>query len=226
MTQQTTAINSYDIHQAIRRNSNWLLGWGLINLILPSLSGSFGIMLLFTGAFGYYLTVPALLLVEAIIFIYAAIFNLFVGEVMAIAFSMILLISGIQTIRIYRRYRKIDLKEETSNSKYLKTADFSTKERMAAWQFPTIAFFLTIISWIGFVTTFILVILFFAQSIEVEVPSIPTFLLELFLEMGIWGFAFGLASLLSRYRYKVLSILAILGGLGNLALTVIGSVIA
>ena len=209
MTQQTTAINSYDIHQAIRRNSNWLLGWGLINLILPSLSGSFGIMLLFTGAFGYYLTVPALLLVEAIIFIYAAIFNLFVGEVMAIAFSMILLISGIQTIRIYRRYRKIDLKEETSNSKYLKTADFSTKERMAAWQFPTIAFFLTIISWIGFVTTFILVILFFAQSIEVEVPSIPTFLLELFLEMGIWGFAFGLASLLSRYRYKVLSILAI-----------------
>ncbi len=55
---------------------------------------------------------------------------------------------------------------------------------------------------------------------EEELPSILYFIVGLFLELGTLSLALGLASVLAGYRYRVLSILGILGGLGILILTI------
>ena len=54
---------------------------------------------------------------------------------------------------------------------------------------------------------------------EAELPLILFFIAGLFLELGALALALGLASVLSGYRYKALSILGILGGAGILITT-------
>jgi hypothetical protein len=54
---------------------------------------------------------------------------------------------------------------------------------------------------------------------EEELPSILSFIVGLFLELGALALALGLASFLAGYRYKALSILGILGGAGILITT-------
>ena len=84
---------------------------------------------------------------------------------------------------------------------------------------PAGSFLVAVVSWMSFVAAIAFYAFWFATFGE-EPPWIFSFLSGLFLELGALAVALGLASVLSGYRYKALSILGILGGLGILITTI------
>lgn len=186
-------------------------------MIVPSFDGAFGLVLIITGLVNHVFGVPAVLLIQVILFVYAAVFNLLVGESIAVTFSILLALSIVQMIRLYRQARSIELDPSISSSSNFTISTLGIAEETAARFFPIGAFLGAAGSWSGFIAVAILVYIVIGPSIEFETPWLYEFALGFFIELGVLAFAFGLASLISGYRYKLLSILAVLAGSGNLA---------
>lgn len=223
MTEKNTSTSKFsdiDIRQSITAMSIFVVGLGIMSLILPRFSSPFGIVLIFTGFLNYYLYVAAVLLVGAILFFLGAAFNVLAGGVPAVSSSIYLfIIPGVITFRQYRSYRFIDIEEPSSNLTPIKRSEIN--EENEAQQFPKIAILLAGLSLIGFTVTLTSGEILSGASFEIELPQTLNFLFELFLELGVLGFAFGLALLLSGYRHKALSVLASLVGVGSMAMMVI-----
>ena len=205
-TQSNTTIDGGDIVWTVRSQAKWLLGWGIANLVLSFLNSPFGIVLIITGLASYYFGTASMLLVQTVIFLWAAVSNLFVGEALATFFSVIFVIASIQSIRQYRRFRSVESKQPAIGER-------------ATRILPVSAFLVASIAWAGYATAFVFNMARFMATGEEELPSILYLIVGLFLELGALALAMGLASVLAGYRYTALSVLGILGGAGILILT-------
>lgn len=213
------SIGGDDVAQTVRSQARWLLGWGIANLALSFLNSPFGIVLIITGLACYYFGTASMLLVQAVIFLWAAVSNLFVGETLAAAFSVILAVASIQSVRQYRRFRSVESEQPAEYAPSSTASDDSAREERATRLLPVSAFLVAGISWVGFVAAFVFNTAWLMTTGEEVVPSILSFIAGLFLELGALALALGLASVSSGYRYKALSVLGILGGAGILITT-------
>lgn len=219
--QSHRTIDGEEIVRKVRSQAVWLLGWGIAALLLPLLNSPFGIVLIIAGLASYYFGTTSMLLVQAVIFLWAAVFNLFIGGALAAIFSVILFISVIQSIRQYRRYRSVESEQTAMDAAGFSLSDDNITEDRVTWILPASALLVAGISWAGFATAIVFYMSWFMATGEEELPPILSFMIGLFLELGALALAFGLASVLSGYRYKALSILGALGGAGVLILAIL-----
>lgn len=218
--QSHITIDREEIVRKVRSQAMWLLGWGIAALLLPLLNSPFGIVLIIAGLASYYFGTASMLLVQAVIFLWAAVFNLFIGGALATIFSVILFISVIQSIRQYRRYRSVESEQAAMDAAGFSLSDDNTSEDRATWILPASAILVAGISWAGFAMAVVFYMSWFMATGEEELPPVLSFMVGLFLELGALALAFGLASVFSGYRYKALSILGALGGAGVLILAI------
>jgi len=217
LTQSDRITQGVNVIRSIRRMSGWLLAWGVFNMIVPSFDSAFGLVLIITGLVNHVFGVPAVLLIQVILFVYAAVFNLIVGVSIAYTFSILLALSIVQMIRLYRQACSLELDPSISSSSSFTISSLGAAEAKAARFFPLGAFLGAAGSWLGFIAAAVLGYIVIGPSIEFETPWLFDFAIGFFIELGVLAFALGLASLISGYRYKLLSIMAVLAGSGNLA---------
>jgi hypothetical protein len=208
----------------VRSLGNWSMGWGVLNLILSALSSPFGLVLIAAGLLAHVLDTAAMFVVFGIVFLWAAITNLFVDGLLSSAFTIALVISAVQTFRSYRRYRPVEAGliagEDGDEEEQTIPAGAIRGDRFLPW----LSFLTALISLGSFLAIFLLMSIWFMMTGTEEPPLLIVFAGSSLLELGVLALALGLAAILSHYRYKGLSIVGILGGAAAVVITILLSV--
>ena len=106
----------------VRSWGRWSLGWAVVNMIISSFSSPFGLLLLVVGLASFYFYSASMFIVFGIVYLWAAVFNLFVGGALSYVFSIILIISAVQAYRSYFRYRPLEMKILTGEGQAIAVA--------------------------------------------------------------------------------------------------------
>jgi hypothetical protein len=216
-------VDGATLAKEVSSYGKWSLGWGVINLIFSGLSSPFGLLLLVLGAASFYFNLAAMFVVYGIVFIWAALSNLFVGGGLASFFTVILALSAVQAFRAYARYRPVE-KMLLSDDAAIETADPEVamiergKAAKTARILPWAAFLTAIVSLAGFLASFVFTVGWLVVTGGEQAPGLILFAGALSLQFGVLALALGVASILSGYRYKALSAVGILGGIMALAI--------
>ena len=215
-------VNGATLAKEVSSYGKWSLGWGVINLILSGLSSPFGLLLLVLGAASFYFNLASMFVVYGIVFIWAALSNLFVGGGLANFFTVVLALSAVQAFRAYARYRPVEKMMLTDDVAIETTdPDLAMVERSKAAKtariLPWAAFLTAIVSVAGFLASFVITMGWLVATGAEQPPGLILFAGALSLQFGVLALALGVASILSGYRYKALSAIGILGGIIALA---------
>ncbi|MGW8318954.1 MAG: hypothetical protein ACWGPS_06865 [Candidatus Promineifilaceae bacterium] len=198
-----------------------VLFWGLINIITPSLSNEFGVVLIILGAASYYFGTAAMFVVYTVILASAAVTNLFAPDLFLRGFAAVMFVGAVQLFRRFRRYR---LREAQLRGVPLEAsadpAGWMAATR-AARLLPIAAASLAAVSVAGFVASLLAGVVWVLATGDADPPAIILFFMGLAMEVSILGAGVGLASILSGYRLKGLSILGIVVGVAALLLEII-----
>ena len=189
-----------------------LKSWGFILLVLgviqivssELLSSTWGLLLIVVGLASFYFRSPAMFVIYGTTLSWAAISNALSGAGSWGMFSIFQVFLAFLTFRQYFQFRSQFL-----NSQFVLESTQEERLRIdrAAKPFPWISFSLGSISLIGLVTVFVAVILYVGITNSEEVPGFLTFSEGIVVDFAVLGFATGLASLLTKYKYKAISII-------------------
>lgn len=202
----------YSYHEKMLRQ---LRSWGFILLFLGAvqvftsdfLSTTWGFLLIFVGVSSFYFRSPAMFIIYGSTLAWAAISNSFSGSGGWVAFSLLQVFFSFQTFRQYFHFRP-----KTPASRNMVDGDLAVLPDKAAKPFPWLSLLFGSVSLIGFVTTLLAAIIFINISATGEIPPFISFIEGLVIDFAVIGFAAGLASLLSRYKYKLISIIGMIAG--------------
>lgn len=202
------------LHEAIRKEiRSWgvtLLIFGVLHIIASGLlSAPFGVMLLVVGLASFYFRSASMLVVYAVTLAWAGVSNLMTGEWIWIGFAVM---QGFFCFRILRRFSRFRQAEQALEAKDDVAASGLTPERTAKI-FPWLGFFLGGLSLVAFVGAFGSAIVYAIVSESETLPAVLNLVEGLAVSSGILGFALGLASVLCRYRWKIVAILGMVAGL-------------
>ncbi len=195
----------------------WSLGWGAVNLVFSGLSSPFGLVLLVLGLASFYFNLASMFIVYGIVFLWAAISNLFVGGGLASFFTIVLALSAVQAFRNYARYRPVETAlltgDDGAEIAEADTGDSGPRVSARTAQIlPWSSFLIAIASLGGLLTSFVIGSIWLVATGNEELPALIFFVAAASLQFGILALSLGVASILSGYRYKVLSAIGILGG--------------
>jgi hypothetical protein len=179
------------------------------------LSAPWGILLILVGLASFYFRSSAMLVIYAVTLIWAGISNLTSGQAIWIGGAFIQWYLALRIFRTFVRFQETETKVAAeSNSNEL------TPRRVAA-VFPWAATLLGVLSFLGLIGIFAIVIVLVAVSGSSTVPSYFGFIEGLVVNAGVLGFAVGLASLLCRHPGKGLAIAGMVTGVLTLLIELV-----
>jgi hypothetical protein len=174
----------------------WLLGFGVLNLILSGLSGAYGVVLLIVGLASFVFREASMFVVYGTILVWAATSNIFSGQTGWIIFAVVQVVFAFVVFRKYARYRDAE-----------KTLASAPGPQRASRAFPQIGCALGALALAGLVITFVAAMISVVVSGGTDVPPVLVWLEGLATGLAVLGLAVALASLLSGYRYKLIAVL-------------------
>lgn len=208
----------------LRSTGMAVLFWGLINIITPSLSNEFGVVLLILGAASFYFGTASMFVVHTVILASAAVMNLLTPDLFLRGFAAVMFVGAVQLFRRFRHYRPSEAQLRGEPLEVSVDPAGWVAATRAARLFPIAAVSLAAVSVAGFVASLLAGVVWALATGEDETPAILLFFLGLAVELSILGAGVGLASILSGYRLKGLSVLAIVVGAAALLLELVSYV--
>jgi hypothetical protein len=217
LRQQSVLINGKEEAPSKSPNHEKMLheirNWGLTLLVIGViqifssgfLSNTWGILLVIVGLASFYFRSSAMFVVYGTTLSWAAISNALGSSGGWFAFSVLQAFFAFQTFRQFFRFRSIlpfpqPLENEDEQYKQL-NSDKATKP------FPWLSFVFGLVSFVGLIAVFLGAIIFVGITEGTELPSFITFSEGLVIDLAVIGFATGLASILSRFKHKLFSII-------------------
>jgi hypothetical protein len=186
----------------------WMLGIGVLSLILSGLSGSWGVVLILVGLASFVFREAPMFVVYGIMCAWAGISNIVSGEAGWIAFGALQLFLTFSILKQYTRYRRAEA-----------ALDSALGSQRTGRAFPQIGCALGALALGGSVTIMVGGVLVEAAGVP-GVEPIVVWLFALLVELAVLGAAVGTASLLSGFRYKMLAVLGLVAS-GLVLLTVL-----
>ena len=215
-----------ELHQRIFKETRaWgftLLVVGTLLAIISEVNSTWGLMLILVGLASFYFRSSAMLVIYAITLAWAGLNNIMTGLGGWIFFAII---QGYLAFQIFRRFLKFRPAEAELLGNVQGINRGSLTPARSAKLFPWAGFSLGIISLLGLTSIFVGVIIYVIVTESDTLPGIVDFAEGLFLDFAILGFATGLASLLSGYRWKILAILGLAAGALTLVIEIIFSLL-
>ena len=194
-----------------------LLILGIISFFASGfLSAPWGILLIIVGLASFYFRSSAMLVVYAVTLAWAGISNLSSGQVIWIGFAILQWFLAFQIIKKFISFRKA---EESPVDEEFGPSGL-TPERSASI-FPWAAGASGILSLLGFIGIFVGVII---QSYILKNQATPEFwgfIEGLVVNLGVLGFAIGLASILCKHQKKAVAIVGMVTGILTLIIETI-----
>jgi len=191
--------------------------WAVILLIIgiiqvfsaEFLSSTWGFLLICVGLSSFYFRSPAMFVVYGSTLSWAAISNALSGSGNWAIFSILQVFFAFQTFRQYFSYRAFNAPSQLSIEN---SFDNRFNFDKAAKPFPWISLSLGSISFVGLITVLLAVFIYVGMTNSMEIPPFLSFGEGIMIDFAVIGFATGLASLLTRYKYKVASIIGMISG--------------
>jgi hypothetical protein len=204
----------------IRQWGRALLFLGVIHLIASGLlNSSWGVILVVVGLLSFLFQTSSMYVIYGIVLGWAAVTNALSGETVWILLALFQLYLTVQIFRSFFRYRKAEAQVAEMADEIVQSG---TKNRLtAAFLFTWSGCIVGMLSLVILVGSFASVVVLGALRKSNIDDSTFEFLLSLSLELGVFAFALGLASLLSRYRYKLASIGGIIVGVLTIVIMVV-----
>lgn len=227
-TKQTRSKTRYsseelsDLYEATRKEiRSWsitLLFFGVLHIVASGLlSAPYGVMLIVVGLASFYFRSAAMLVVYAVTLAWAGVSNLMSGQWIWIGFAVV---QGYFCFRILRRFFRYRQAEQALEAPSDADASGLTPGRSAKI-FPWAGFFLGGLSLVAFVGVFGSALVLAVLSPSETAPGFLNLVEGLAISVGVLGFALGLASVLCRYRWKIVSILGMVAGLLTVAIEIV-----
>ncbi len=226
-SEDTTISSSHNHNKMLREIKNWgviLLVIGVIQIFTSGASiNTWGLLLISVGLSSFYFRSPAMFVIYGSTLSWAAISNALSGSGSWMTFSLLQAFFAFQTFRQFFQFRTMfSPVQKTEN-------DFNQNEQLdpdkAAKIFPWASLTLGILSFLGFSTLFLGIIVFIAITGNDLYPTLLDILEGIVIDFAVLGLATGLASLLVRYKYKLASIIGLITGALVLLIEVILAVI-
>ncbi len=195
----------------IRSWGMWSLGLGLAHLVATGiLSSPWGILLIIVGLASFYFRSASMYVIYGVTLAWASVHNFSSQQGAWIFLSLFQLYATVQVFLNYRRFRTA---EQEYQSSVAGQAQDGSSPYKAARTFPWLGAVLGSFSFAGllFGILFTFVISFIRGSSS-AVPKFLYYIIDLTINIGVLGFATGLASILSQYRPKILGIIAMVTG--------------
>ncbi len=198
----------------VRSSAFWSIGLGLVQLLAPGLSRAWGVSLLLLGALAFLLPTPAMRIVNIVTFFWVAGGNALSGSPFWIGLAGIQIWDGVMG---FRRWRKAEQYRRSVEG----ALPVDAREARARRFFPWLALGLGIGA---FVAVIVLVASFLGYAVvsrgqgDSMVFTVIGFLETLVVNLGVVGFALGLASLLAGFDRKSVAAVGMVGGVAALAL--------
>ena len=192
----------------LREIRNWgivLLILGAIQLFSSGFENTWAILLIIVGLSSFYFRSPAIFVTYGTTMVWAAISNALSGSSGWLFFSLFQVYLAYTIFRQFFQFRTIfNSSPNLESENALETQIYPDK---AARPFPWASFFLGLISFIGIITAFLGAILYVGLSGNEQIPAFLGLIEGLSIIFAVWGFSMGLAAILSKYQYKVFSII-------------------
>jgi hypothetical protein len=204
----------------------WLLGTGAVSLVASAfLSASWGVLLIAVGLASFLFKDAAMFVVFGVTMAWAAVTNTIAGiggqEWGWVIFGILQVYLAVRVFMNYVRFKR-------AQADWVAMAGESGASRPGTagidQAFPVVGCALGALALFGVVAFFIALVVVFGMLEAKEAPRAFGFGLELVVDVGVLAFAVSLASLLSRFRLKVLSILGVVGSAAVLVLYLLMSV--
>lgn len=194
--------------------------WGTTLLILGAihvftngfLSAPYGVVLIIVGLGSFLFKSSSMFVIYAVTLLWAAISNIISLNVAWIGMGLIQVFMAYRVFKQFQVYGRVEagLKELTTNGS---TPPGMTSDRAARF-FPWLGSILGCSSIIFFAILFVVVVIIVVGSNGLApIPDYFGFMEGLLVNLAVLGASIGLASLLSKYKYKPLAILGMVGGI-------------
>ncbi len=195
----------------IRSWGVWSLLWGGISLFATGIfSSPWGVLLLIVGLASFFFRTASMYIIYGVTLAWAAIHNFSGFNLTWVIFSLVQVYATVRVFLSYRRYRRA---EAEILAQPREPNPEAVSARRASVYFPWIGAFLGCLSFIGVVLGFLAaLVISIEQKSASAVPGYIYYAIDLTINTGVLGFALGLASILSRYRPKILGVLALVAG--------------
>lgn len=198
------------MREELRSSGLWSLGFGAFNILFSSFSSGFGAMLLIVGAASMTVQSASLFIVIGVAFAWAAVSNLLLihlGDYSGIFWAVVQVPVAYNMMRKFGRYRMTLAVQEPETLDSLPRS-----QDRAALFLPLSGCLLSAIALPGLFLSFMLIGLLLGPNPAAEPPGLLLFSADLFVNLGVLAVGLGVASLLSGYRFKLLSLAAVLAG--------------
>ncbi|HLO18357.1 MAG TPA: hypothetical protein VK206_26225 [Anaerolineales bacterium] len=211
------ALNNHAVMlKEIRSWGLWSLGLGVLHIVSSGfLSAPWGILLFIVGLASFYFQTASMFIIYAITLAWAALSNFTGFQIGWVLFALFQLYLSFRVFKQYRRFRDVE-------TTYLKTITDDAvvnkpSPNQAARYFPWTGAIVGCSSIIGlfFIFLYVAWVVISGRSEDashIPVPLYIAFMKDLIVNLGVIGFAVGIASLLSQYRPKALAIIAMVTG--------------
>ena len=192
--------------------------FGVLHIVASGhLNAPFGVMLIVVGLASFYFRSASMLVVYAVTLAWAGVSNLTTGQWLWIGFAVLQGFFCFQILRRFLRYREAEQALEDPSD--LDTSGL-TPER-SAMIFPWAALVLGGLSLLAFVGVFASAVIIAVASQNETLPGFLSLVEGLAVSAGVLGFALGLASVLCRYRWRIVAILGMVAGLLTVAIEIV-----
>ncbi len=199
------------LRQELRSSGLWSLGFGAFNIFSSSSSSGFGAVLCIIGLASLYVPSAAMFVAIGVSFAWAALSNLLLiplGEYGGIFWAIVQVPVAYNMIRKFGRYRQ-SIKADQFDSM---ESTQQPKEKSPIL-FPVSGCLVSAVSMPGLLLSFLLIGLLVGPDPTAEPPGLLLFAADLFVNLGVLSIGLGLASLLSGYRFKLLSLATVMAGI-------------
>jgi hypothetical protein len=187
----------------------WSLILGVIHLIASGfLSMGWGILLLAVGGASFLFSDAAMFVVYAVTLAWAGLSNVLGGEITWIVFAIVQFFLAFRVMQRFFRYRAAQ--ESVAG---VLSADSPLVPGRARRIFPWLGGALGVLAVIGLVGLFVVMVVLIAIGTIDEVPAGLDLGASLVENVAVLAIAVSLASLLSRYRFKGVAIVGLVGGI-------------
>ncbi len=197
--------------KVIRNWGFWNIGLGVMHLVISGIfSAPWGVLLIIVGLASLFFPTASMFIIYAVTISWAAVWNLLSFNLEWAIFAMFQVYFTIRIILDYRRYRKV---EEPSPASAIESSTPQQATRRADRYFPWIGSCMGCSSLFGYIVfIFIIILAIIVSPDSVSFPDYFSIIEGILINIGLLGFAIGLASLLSRYRPMALGVLGLVAG--------------
>jgi hypothetical protein len=208
----------------LKETRSWaisLLILGVISLLATGfLSAPWGILLIVVGLASFYFRSSAMMVVYAVTLVWAGISNLTSGQAFWIGFAII---QAIMAFLVFRKFISFRKAEESPADGEFNPSEL-TPERSATI-FPWAAGALGVFSLLGLIGIFAGIIIQVYILQNRATPDLWGFIEGLVVNLGVLGFALGLASILCKYKKKAFAIVGMVTGILTLIIETVFKII-